>query len=69
MVVRINPDLAKELFVLRIESGFDKQIAFASHLGISMRHYQRLESKGIFTRKMLTKIRIKYPRFAPTVAS
>ena len=68
MVVRISPDLAKAIFLLRIESGYDKQIAFASYLGISRRHYQRLEAEGKFTRKMLWKIRTKYPTFAPAVA-
>lgn len=69
MVQRSNPSLANELFTLRIESGFDKQIAFSSHLGLSMRHYQRLEAEGVFTRKMIAKIRLKYPSFGQSVAS
>lgn len=68
MVIRTDINLAKAIFLLRIESGYEKQIAFASHLGISRRHYQRLESQGKFTRKMLWKIRIKYPHFAPHVS-
>lgn len=61
--------LANELLLLRIGAGFQKQESFAAHLGISYRHYQRLETKGLFTRKMLATIRRQYPTFAPSVVS
>jgi hypothetical protein len=69
MVVRTNMTLANELLMLRISLGpeYEKQAYFASVLGISARQYNLLERHGKFTRKMLAKIRIKYPGFAAQV--
>lgn len=67
MVQRLNMTLANELLMLRISLGFPKQEPFALHLGISTRHYTRMEKHGFFTRKMVTKIRLKYADFAKDV--
>lgn len=59
--------LANELLLLRVSLGVEKQEYFASQLGISPRQYTRLERHGLFTRKMVAKIKAKYPAFASSV--
>lgn len=64
---RTNMTLANELLMLRISLGYEKQEGFAQHLGVSLRHYTRMEKYGIFSRKMLIKVRIQHPGFASSV--